>query len=70
MLRWMCVVTNLDKIRNERIRGTSKVGGNCKASPGKEVEVIYWHAMTREEQYVGRRVMVRKRGRPQRRWLK
>ena len=33
------------------------------------VEVIYGHVMTREEHYVGRRVMVRKRGRPQRRWL-
>ena len=36
----------------------------------KMVEVIYGHVMTREEHYVGRRVMVRKRGRPQRRWLK
>ena len=26
MLLWMCVVTKLDKIRNERIRGTAKVG--------------------------------------------
>ena len=26
MLRWMCRVTKLDKIRNERIRGTATVG--------------------------------------------
>ena len=27
MPRWMCEVAKLDKIRNERIRWTTKVGG-------------------------------------------
>ena len=26
ILQWMCGVTKLDKIRNDRIRGTTKVG--------------------------------------------
>ncbi len=30
MLRWMCGVTKLDKIRKERIRWTTKVGEICK----------------------------------------
>ena len=41
MLRWMCGVTRLDKIRNERIRGTTKVGEITKNNPGKEVEVVW-----------------------------
>ena len=59
MLRWMCGVTKLGNIRNERIRGLK----------------WYGHVMRREEHYVGRRAMVmkvqgrRKRGRPKRRWL-
>ena len=41
MPRWMCGVTKLDKIRNERIRGTAKVGRYRKESRGKEVEVVW-----------------------------
>ena len=43
MLRWMSGVTKLDIIRNERIRGTMKVGEICKkvqGSIGPYVEVV------------------------------
>ena len=59
MMRWMCGVTKLDKIRHEIIRR----------------KWAYGHVMRREEHYVGRRGMEmkvhgrRKRGRPKRRWL-
>ena len=68
MLRWMCGVTKLDKIRNERIRRTTKVGEITKKV--QEIRLMwYGHVMRREEHYVGRRAMVmkvqgrRKRGR-------
>ena len=55
MLRWMCRVMKLDKMRNERVRGQRK-WGNRKESPGKKVEVVwdYEHVMRREEHYIGR----------------
>ena len=74
MLRWMCGVTKLDKIRNERIRGTTKVGKITKKVQERRLN-WYGHVMRREEHYVGRRAMEmkvqtrRKRGRPKRRWL-
>ena len=74
MLRWMCGVTKLDKVRNERIRGTTKVGELTKKVQERRLK-WYGHVMRREEHYVGRRAMVmkvqgrRKRGRPKRRWL-
>ena len=74
MLRWMCGVTKLDKIRNERIRGKMKVGEITKKVQERRLK-RYGHVMLREEHYVGRRAMVmkvqgrRKRGRPKRRWL-
>ena len=74
MLRWMCGVTKLGKIRNERTRGTTKVGEITKKVQERRLK-WYGHVMRREEHYVGRRAMVmkvqgrRKRGRPKRRWL-
>ena len=69
MLRCMCRVTNLDTIRNERIRGTTKVGKITKKVQERRLK-WYGHVMRRVEHYVGGRAMVmkvqgrRKRGRP------
>ena len=74
MIRWMCGVTRLDKIRNERIRGTTKVGEIAKKVQERRLK-WYGHVMRREEHYVGRRAIEMKvqwrmkRGRPKRRWL-
>ena len=69
----MSGVTKLDRIRNERIRGTMKVGEISKKVQESRLK-WYGHGLRREE-YVGKRVMVmevpgkRRRGRPKRRWL-
>ena len=73
-LGWMSVVTKLDRIRNERIRGTTKVG---EISKKVQESTLKWYGrvLRREDEYVGKRVMVmevpgkRRRGRPKRRWL-
>ena len=51
MLRWMCGVTKLDKVRNERIRGTTKVGEITKKVQERRLK---WHerVMRREENYL------------------
>ena len=56
MVRWMCGVTKLDKIRNERIRGTTKVGEITKNVQDRRLK-WYEHVLRREEHYAGRRVM-------------
>ena len=74
MLRWMCGVTRRDRIRNEIIRGTTKVR---EISDKIQESRLRWygHIMRRDEQYVGRRVMEmdvqgrRGRGRPRKRWM-
>ncbi len=69
MLRWMCVVRKLDKIRNEIIRGTTKVGEITKKVQEMKLK-WYGHVMKREEYYVGRRAMEMKvQGRRKRRWF-
>ena len=74
MLRWMSGVTKMDRIRNERIRGTTKVGEISKKVQESRLK-WYGHVSRREDEYVGKRVMgmevpgKRRRGRPKRRWL-
>ena len=68
----MIVVTKLDRIRNDRNRGTTKVGERS-----KKVQESRWngHVLRREDEYVGKRVMAmempgkRRKGRPKQRWL-
>ena len=56
MLRWMSGVTKLDRFRNERIRGTTKVG---EISKKVQESRLTWsgHVLRREDEYVGKRVM-------------
>ena len=74
MLGWMSGVTKMDRIRNERIRGTTKVGEISKKVQESRLK-WYGHVLRREDEYVGKRVMgmevpgKRRRGRPKRRWL-
>ena len=46
MLRWMCGVPKLDKIRNERIRWTTKVGEITKKVQERRLK-WYWHVIRR-----------------------
>ena len=56
MLRWMSGVSKLDRIRNERIRGTTKVGEMSKKVQESGLK-WYGHVLRREDEYVGKRVM-------------
>ena len=55
----MCRVSKLDKIRNERIRGTTKVGEITKKVQERRL-TWYGHVMRKEEHYIGKRAMVMK----------
>ena len=74
MLRWMSGVTKLDRIRNERIRGMTKVGEISKKVQESRLK-WYGHVLRREDECVGKRVMgmevpgKRRRGRPTWEWL-
>ena len=67
-------VTKMDRIRNERIRGTTKVGEISKKVQESRLK-WYGHVSRREDEYVWKRVMgmevpgKRRRGRPKRVWL-
>ena len=74
MLRWMCGISKVDRVRNERIREIAKVR-DISAKVQERRLKWYGHVMRREDGYVGRRAMSmevegrRKRGRPRRRWM-
>ena len=53
----MSGVTKLDRIRNERIRGTTKVGEIVKKVHESRLK-WYGHVLRREEASVGKRMMV------------
>ena len=50
MLRWMSGVTKLDRIRNERIRGTTTVGEISKKVQENGLK-WYEHVLRREDEY-------------------
>ena len=56
MLRWMSGVTKMGRIRNERIRGTTKVGEISKKVQESRLK-WYGHVLRREDECVGKRVM-------------
>ncbi len=74
MLRWMCGVTRRDKIRNEHIRGTTRVLQASKKITEKRLK-WYGHVRRMKEEHIVRRMLDvdipgrrRRRGRPNLRW--
>ena len=58
MLRWMCGVTRKDKIRNERVSGTTTIAQSSKKITERRLK-LYGHVVRREEEHVVRRVMAK-----------
>ena len=73
MLRWMSGVTREDRVRNDYIRGSTKVVEISKKMQEGRLR-WYGHLLRRAEDHVGRHTMNmevqgrRKRGRPRKRW--
>ena len=69
MLRWMCGVTRRDKIRNEHIRGTTRVVQASKKITEKRLK-WYGHVRRMKEEHIVRRMLdgdipgKKRRGRP------
>ena len=59
-------VTKVARMRNKRIRWTTKVGEISKRVQERRLK-LYGHVMRREEEYVGGGG--RRKGRPKRRWM-
>ena len=70
---WMCGVTRRDKIRNEHIRGTTRVVQEYKKITEKRLK-WYGHVRRMKEEHIVRRMLhvdipgKRRRGRPNLRW--
>ena len=73
MLRWMCGVTRRDNVRNEHIRGTTRVVQASKKITEKRLK-WYGHVRRMKEEHIVRRMLdvdipgKRRRGRPNLRW--
>ena len=55
MLRWMCGVTRKDKIRNEHIRGTTRVAQASKKITERRLN-WYGHVIRRDGEHILRKV--------------